>query len=237
MGTGLLSGTAVNTNKVDNASYYYEFLTKAVNYENVVSADTLAGGTANLAFFANLTKPTIIFAENGKPAEPERLNASGGDYVDGELKYVFTIGNDSDASPALTTYDCKLYLDLNFDGNLSDKEEQEKYIVIQDENGKVAAQVDDGSGNYHYELQAGRQYTLTRKLPSDYFKLITWKMEVSSNQNDYIHASETGYAKQKNSGDPQVINVLQIVPSRCTWTLTSNEKLQKSINRVIFRFK
>ena len=232
VGTGLLSGTAVNTNKVDNASYYYEFLTKAVNYENVVSADTLAGGTANLAFFANLTKPTIIFAENGKPAEPERLNASGGDYVDGELKYVFTIGNDSDASPALTTYDCKLYLDLNFDGNLSDKEEQEKYIVIQDENGKVAAQVDDGSGNYHYELQAGRQYTLTRKLPSDYFKLITWKMEVSSNQNDYIHASETGYAKQKNSGDPQVINVLQIVPSRCTWTLTTNEKFKQKIAEV-----
>ena len=232
VGTGLLSGTAVNTNKVDNASYYYEFLTKAVNYENVVSADTLAGGTANLAFFANLTKPTIIFAENGKPAEPERLNASGGDYVDGELKYVFTIGNDSDASPALTTYDCKLYLDLNFDGNLSDKEEQEKYIVIQDENGKVVAQVDDGSGNYHYELQAGRQYTLTRKLPSDYFKLITWKMEVSSNQNDYIHASETGYAKQKNSGDPQVINVLQIVPSRCTWTLTTNEKFKQKIAEV-----
>ena len=232
VGTGLLSGTAVNTNKVDNASYYYEFLTEAVNYENVVSADTLAGGTVNLSFFANLAKPTITFAENGKPAEPERLNASGGDYVDGELKYVFTIGNDSDASPALTTYDCKLYLDLNFDGNLSDKEEQEKYIVIQDENGKVAAQVDDGSGNYHYELQAGRQYTLTRKLPSDYFKLITWKLEVSSNQNDYIHVSETGYAKQKNSGDPQVINVLQIVPSRCTWTLTTNEKFKQKIAEV-----
>lgn len=232
VGTGLLSGTAVNTNKVDNASYYYEFLTEAVNYENVVSADTLAGGTVNLAFFANLAKPTITFAENGKPAEPERLNTSGGDYVDGELKYVFTIGNDSDASPALTTYDCKLYLDLNFDGNLSDKEEQEKYIVIQDENGKVAAQVDDGSGNYHYELQAGRQYTLTRKLPSDYFKLITWKLEVSSNQNAYIHTSATGYAKQKNSGNPQVINVLQIVPSRCTWTLTTNDKFKQKIAEV-----
>ena len=129
-----------------------------MNYENVVSADTLAGGTANLAFFANLTKPTIIFAENGKPAEPERLNASGGDYVDGELKYVFTIGNDSDASPALTTYDCKLYLDLNFDGNLSDKEEQEKYIVIQDENGKDVnfehLMTIEHEGNYYVVLEA-----------------------------------------------------------------------------------
>lgn len=232
VGTGLLSGTAVNTNKVDNASYYYEFLTKAVNYENVVSADTLAGGTVNLSFFANLAKPTITFAENGKPVEPERLNTTGGDYVDGELKYVFTIGNDSDASPALTTYDCKLYLDLNFDGNLSDKEDQEKYIVIQDENGKVVAQTDDGSGNYHYELQAGRQYTLTRKLPSDYFKLITWKLEVSSNRNSYIHTSEIGYAKQKNNGNPQVINVLQIVPSRCTWTLTTNDKFKQKIAEV-----
>ena len=41
------------------------------------------------------------------------------DYIDGELKYTFTVENDSDAAPATTTYDCKLYLDLNFDGNLS----------------------------------------------------------------------------------------------------------------------
>ena len=236
-GNGLVSDGKINKEKVDNASYYYEFLTNAIGYDNVVSVDALNNGNGNLSFFANLAKPTITFAENGKPAEPKRMNTSDGEYVDGELKYVFTIGNDSDASPALTTYDCKLYLDLNFDGNLSSAEEQGKYIMIQDQDGNVVSRVDNGSGSKHYELQAGRQYTLTRKLPTDYFKLITWKLEVSSNKNSYIHTSETGYAKQKNAGKKQEINVLQLLPQRSghvngNWNLATDSKFQSMIKNI-----
>ena len=96
-GNGLVSDGKINKEKVDNASYYYEFLTNAKGYDNVVSVDALNNGKGNLSFFANLAKPTITFAENGKPAEPKRMNTSDGEYVDGELKYVFTIGNDSAA--------------------------------------------------------------------------------------------------------------------------------------------
>ncbi len=170
-------------------------------------------------------KPVIEFVKNGSdtgesrwmryvPVSPEDT-ANGIGYIqDQQLRYTFKISNDSDASPALTTYDCNLYLDLNFDGNLSDKESQDKYIAIQDENGKVMSQVTEADGSAHYELQAGKTYTLTRKIPADYYKLLTWKLEVFSNQNHYIHSSEVGYAKQKNTtGTKQVINVLQLLPN------------------------
>ena len=53
-GNGLVSDGKINKKKVDNASYYYEFLTNAIGYDNVVSVDALNNGNGNLSFFANL---------------------------------------------------------------------------------------------------------------------------------------------------------------------------------------
>ena len=52
----------------------------------------------------------------------------------------------SDAAPAVTTYDCNLYLDLNFDGNLSEKEDQSAYIQIADSSGQVLSRIQDSDG-------------------------------------------------------------------------------------------
>ena len=54
-----------------------------------------------------------------------------------QTPYKFTIKNSSEISTANASYDCKLFLDLNFDGNLSSKEEQTEYIQIQDAAGNV----------------------------------------------------------------------------------------------------
>ena len=244
VGTDLVSADSgsrkVNETTVDNASYYYEFLNNALNYGNFCTAKELDTGTKDLSFFANLAKPVIDFQE--KPKEPPRSGESVGedlDYIKGELKYQFTIHNDSDAEPAKTTYDCKLYLDLNFDGNLSEKEEQSKYIVIEDSKGNVMTQTTDGDRSY-YELAEGETYTLTRKIPEDYYKLITWKLEVSSNRNSYVHTSQIGYAKQKNaSGAKQVIKVLQILPSteikptlKGTWDLKNDSTFKSMIQKI-----
>lgn len=246
LGDYLVSNGNVNTNAVDNASYYYEFMTEALKYENVLTEGELNQDNSQLEFFANLAKPVIEFVKNGsdtgKPLDAVRAGesedtANGIGYIqDQQLRYTFKISNDSDASPALTTYDCNLYLDLNFDGNLSDKESQDKYIAIQDENGKVMSQVTEADGSAHYELQAGKTYTLTRKIPADYYKLLTWKLEVFSNQNHYIHSSEVGYAKQKNTtGTKQVINVLQLLPNGTTnrsvgnWDLKNDKSFQNMI--------
>lgn len=220
---------SIDTSKVDSASYYYEFMEYALKYENTFSSLELQSDTSKLDFFANLAKPVINFTE--KPKEPHRIDETGnypnrGLIEEGQLKYVFSIKNDSDAAPAVTTYDCNLYLDLNFDGNLSDREEQSSYIQITDESGQVISSIKDDGDKTHYELRAGKTYTLTRKLPEAYFKIITWKLEISSNRNPYIHTSETGYAKQgRNGTQKQTIKVLQLQADAAGnyWDLTTGK--------------
>lgn len=237
LGNSLLnSDRTVDTDKVDNSSYYYEFLSQAISYDNVVTKSELDSGQKDMNFYFNLTKPVIQFDENGgRPKEPTRIGEAETDengYIDGELKYTFTIENDSEVTPMSTTYDCELYLDLNFDGNFSEKESQKNYMVIQDENGNVLSQKDYGNGDMRYELKSGQKYTVTRKIPADYFKVITWKLKLTNNRNAYIHTSEIGYAKQKNTGTPQQINVLQLIPERCTWNLKTDTNFQKWLKQI-----
>ena len=207
----------IDQEKVDASSYYYEFMSYALKYDNAFVSSELKDSTDKLNFFSNLAKPVIKFTS--KPPEPPRANDSSNVsnralIQDGQLEYVFSIENDSDAAPAVTTYDCNLYLDLNFDGNLSEKEDQSAYIQIADSSGQVLSRIQDSDGKNHYHLRAGQKYTLTRKLPESYYKIITWKLEISSNRNSYIHTSENGYAKQgrKEGAEPQTIKVLQLLP-------------------------
>ena len=112
-------------------------------------------------------------------------------------------------------------------------------MVVQDEDGNVLSQKDYGSGDMRYELKLGKKYTVTRKIPSDYYKLITWKLELTSNRNTYIHTSEIGYAKQQKPDGvaKQTINVLQLVPqdnsvnrsNPCTWTLADSSTFKNLI--------
>ena len=232
---GLVSNGKVNAKEVDSSSYYSEFISDALKYENVSTESELSQGKKNFLFFFNLAKPEIDFAEDGgKPVEPPRLNdgtqSSDTGYINGELKYTFTVRNDSDAAPATTTYDCDLYLDLNFDGNLAESENQSKYIVITDEQGNVLSR----NAESHYELQVGKQYTVTRKIPADYYKIIAWKLELTSNRNTYIHTSESGYAKQKKPDNlaKQKIKVVQLLPPRDTWNLAESAPFKNLMNQV-----
>lgn len=247
IGDGLVSGSGdkrkVNTDKVDAASYYYEFLTDALKYDNTATKTEATNGRLS-SFFVNLAKPVIHFAENGRPPEPVRANdtVSGNESntgnIDKELKYVFTVENDSDAAPASSTYDCKLYIDLNFDGVFSSKEVQNNYMTIADSSGNVLSQVSYGKNDQRYQLKIGQQYTVTRKIPSDYYKLITWKLVLTSNDNTYIHTSETGYAKQDNpSNVKQTINVLQIIPDKGgNWRLAQDTSLKNRLAQDVSDF-
>ena len=234
--TGEGTDRTIRTDKVDAASYYYEFLTDALKYDNIFTWDEADKGELN-SFYVQLAKPVIHFTENGRPPEPQRANETndGTDAnvgnIDKELKYTFTVENDSDAAPASSTYDCKLYIDLNFDGVFSSKEVQDNYMTIADSSGKVLSQVSYGKDDQRYQLKIGQQYTVTRKIPSDYYKLITWKLVLTSNENTYIHTSETGYAKQNNpNGEKQTINVLQIIPDGGgNWRLAQDADLKKRL--------
>ncbi len=245
LGDGLVnSNGTVNSSEVGSSSWYYQFMTDALKYGNVMTG-TQAENNDAMAFYMNLAKPQIDFSE--KPFEAPRargLNEKDNtekdgkqyEYIqDGQLKYVFTIANNSEVVPASTSYDCRLYIDLNFDGNMSEEENQQKYIQIQDETGNVLSRNSKGQ----YELKIGKQYTLVRKIPSDYYKVMNWKLEISSNRNSYIHVSETGYAKQKKNGEAQKINVLQLVPDSsgkenpCTWNLANDLTSDTTFKRLM----
>ena len=235
----------VNENKVDASSYYYEFVEKALDYPNVITrSEADQEGKLN-SFYVDLAKPVIKFAENGgRPPEPKRLNetvqSGQGAIQNQKLEYTFTIENDSDSAPATSTYDCKLYFDLNFDGNLSEKEVQDKYMSITDSKGKVLSQVAYGTDDLRYQLKIGEQYTVTRKIPADYYKLITWKLVITNNDNTYIHTSETGYSKQDlpTGTKKQEIYVLQIRPDNGgKWNLENdagktNSELNKALSQI-----
>lgn len=211
-------GTEVNTDVVDSSSYIYEFLNSAIDKEkdrvNVMSKAE-ADQKQNLNFFFYMAKPKINFTK--MPPEPKRLNNETYKYnEEAELKalpqsedgltYEFTIENDSEISTANATYNCELFIDLNFDGNLSAKEEQSEYMQIQDDKGNVVKKE-----NNKYHLKIGKKYTLTRKIPKDYYKVITWKIQISNNDNSSIRTSRMGFTKRE-AGKQQHINVLQIYP-------------------------
>ena len=222
----LVENGRVSTKTVDNSSWYYRFMSEVLSYDNVSTASTVSN--TEFSFFANLTKPVIEFTETGRPTEVPRAgqpDSSETGYLAANqenIEYQFTVKNDSDALPANTTYNCQLYFDLNFDGNLSEKEEQGKYIEICDEKGNVLSRKDGV-----YQLQIGKTYTVSRKIPYDYFKAINWKLQLVSNTNTSVRTSVTGYSKRKKAGEKQEINVLQIIPSGGdanfhTWNLQSD---------------
>ena len=262
LGDKLVENDTVSS-KVDNSSYMYKFLSEALKYDNVFLRSDLEKGNNQIVFLTMLSKPTIEFSENGKPAEAPRGNHSAGEaikdesgktqicsynYVSGEMTYRFKISDEAAVLPAGTRYDCRLYFDLNFDGNLSESEEQASYMEIKDSSQNAMNRVTDANGDSHYELKAGEEYTVTRKLPSGYHKLIAWKLEIVNASNTNIRVSETGYSKQTGNGVKENINVLQIVPKTTrstgkinnnngTWDLkadleNSNSKLYSYVNNL-----
>lgn len=256
---GLLSGDSIDTSKIDKSSYWYKYLKKVLSYDNVMSFSDSQKQKNDIIFYLNVAKPEISFSENGMPYEAPRGNKAQGEeikdgdtvistynYITGKLEYKFTIKNDAAVSAVNTQYDCKLYLDLNFDGNLSNLEEQSSYIEIKDANGVVQTRSEDSDGKLQYHLKAGEEYTLTRIIPSDYYKLIAWKLEILNVSNSSIRTSVNGYSKQKNNTGTRIpINVLQIVPdSTCavnsdgrangTWDLSDRDQtsFQSKISQI-----
>lgn len=232
--------TEISTKVVDSSSYMYEFLNEAMNSgrKNVIVKSEVTKNQ-NLMFYFNLAKPQIEFSK--LPPEPERINDTSYKYnkeadigllsqdEDG-LEYEFTIQNDSELSSAGATYHCELFLDLNFDGNLSATEEQAEYIQIQDESGKVMNTVDG-----KYQLKLNTKYILKRKIPKDYYKVITWKLQISNNSNNAVRTSVMGFTKRE-PGEKQSLKVLQIYPqdkgSAVTWNLQTDSVFQSMLNNV-----
>lgn len=223
--TDALSELSVNTDRVDSASYMYLALHSIRKYQNVMSVKKAKENSSTLSKYLNLSKPSIEWVRagtnenyaNGYPTVYSLTDDGDGHTVITGLKpengqyflhYAFIIRNKTDATPKTTTYDCRLYLDLNADG-LYKPNEQISDIVIRDSFGQLVSPVRQDDGTYRYSLKADEKYTLTRQMPTGYAGIIPWKLEVVKNNNEYIHASEINYTHIEPN-EPEEIRILQI---------------------------
>lgn len=103
----------------------------------------------------------------------------------------FSIASDIDAS-ASTRYDVDLYMDMNSDGrfisNDTYTEEMTDITVYDAETGKEVYK----SGKM-YQLNSGKEYLVKKEVSSELLGVLTWKLEVSQNSNQYIRTSQIGY--------------------------------------------
>lgn len=216
----------ISTELVDSSSYIYDFLNEIKTFSNVYREVNVQNKENNLAFFANLPKPKLVF----KQVPPSALGDKNGPskkYLEGsEILFEFQIQDEAQISPAYATYNCELYLDLNCDGNYSRSEKMEDILIRQ--NGKEVTRGENGE----YNLLLNSVYTVSRTIPTEYIKLLPWKLVVTSNDKPEIKTSEIGYTKRQKTGDVEnTIKVLQIMPTvtdddptkQCNWNLSEKD--------------
>ena len=229
---GLMKNNQVNPNVVDNSSYMYEVLVDILSEDNVMVSNQI--DTTELAFYANLDKPKIVFTQNGCP--PSAIGTSSGpsgNYLQGnQLEYEFYIEHNVVATAESATYNCELFVDLNADGVFSDganSAENLTDIQVYDEEGNQVLRGEDGK----YHLKVKTVYHVIRGIPEKYYKLIQWKLQVTSNlkNGEHIRGSVIGYTKkQLPKGETKpTIKALQIKSNnKSNWTLANDKNNNKT---------
>ena len=176
----------INSAKVDDSSYLYDFLEQAFGKENVFLKTDALSTSEDFMFYMNLPKLQLTFYK-------EANEGSGSSYyiendevtehypddsetfvekVNGKynLKYVFKIEDRASASVLDTNYKVSLFIDINSDGKYSREHEMMQDIKVTDESGNDVEPD---------ELLANKKYIVTRRLPDAFRSIVPWKLEVS----------------------------------------------------------
>ncbi len=179
--------------------------------------------------FLNISKLKINEEESSFPVAYNPgmnylpINSSGGHSLDFSIK----LENDSAIDASGSSYDCKLYVDMDADGKFEKAEELGGLSI------NNSAEVED-DGKYH--LKAGNTYSISRDLPPEYVGFISWKLvftqneTVSDGSTDYasgVRASVSGFSAVKSDKRP-VIKVLQIVPNTDNDNINARNNLNLS---------
>lgn len=218
----------ISTTLVDNSSYIYDFLNKVKGFDNVYKEGEITADE-DINFYAELPKPKIELSSY-PPSAIGTGDGPSNEFLTGEnMTFQFQIIDEAQASPANAEYNCELYIDLNCDGNFSKSEKLDDIAVMQ--NGNVIKKE-----NGIYQLSLNTTYTVSRKIPQEYIKLMPWKLVVTNNNNSEIRTSEIGYTKRQNTTSTKnTINVLQIIPNNsaeCTWNLATDTTFQNLFDKV-----
>lgn len=223
----------ISTKLVDNSSYIYDFLNEVKGFDNVYREGEITADE-DINFYAELPKPKIELSSS-PPSAIGTGNGPSDEFLTGEnMTFQFQIIDEAQASPANAEYNCELYIDLNCDGNFSNTEKLEDIAVMQ--NGNVIQP--DNDGTYHLSLNT--DYTVSRKIPQEYIKLMPWKLVVTNNNNSEIRTSKIGYTKRQNTNSTaNTIKVLQIIPNpstdpnaQCTWNLATDTTFKSLFEEV-----
>ena len=218
----------ISTTLVDNSSYIYDFLNEVKGFDNVYKEGEITADK-DINFYAELPKPKIELSSY-PPSAIGTGDGPSNEFLTGEnMTFQFQIIDEAQASPANAEYNCELYIDLNCDGNFSKSEKLDDIAVMQ--NGNVIKKE-----NGIYQLSLNTTYTVSRKIPQEYIKLMPWKLVVTNNNNSEIRTSEIGYTKRQNTTSTKnTINVLQIIPNNsaeCTWNLATDTTFQNLFDKV-----
>ena len=218
----------ISTTLVDNSSYIYDFLNEVKGFDNVYKEGEITADE-DINFYAELPKPKIELSSY-PPSAIGTGDGPSNEFLTGEnMTFQFQIIDEAQASPANAEYNCELYIDLNCDGNFSKSEKLDDIAVMQ--NGNVIKKE-----NGIYQLSLNTTYTVSRKIPQEYIKLMPWKLVVTNNNNSEIRTSEIGYTKRQNTTSTKnTINVLQIIPNNsaeCTWNLATDTTFQNLFDNV-----
>ncbi len=238
---------SINTTTLDTSSNMYKFVRDVVlatnddgNYiyfgKNVMYKGALESATegyannrVTFARYLNISKLTIEAIKVPKAYNSEVTDRyldpnAAGEY---SLDFEVNLKNDAALSDSGTTYNCKLYIDLDADGKYEEGESMSNLVI---NGGSVSP---DADGRYH--LRAGNTYTISRPVPEEYVGFLAWKLAFVQNDNDTVGSTSDyasvrsaiiGYSAVKAQGSKPTVNILQIVPdfeSEQTFDLDSTE--------------
>ncbi|PKM72353.1 MAG: hypothetical protein CVU91_10160 [Firmicutes bacterium HGW-Firmicutes-16] len=192
----------INKTTVDDCSNMFRFLDDNKSRVNIMRTTDIF--TASLFSAINLSKASInltAYPTDYTSITGATLTAdSGSSPATYTLSYTFSILNDTDPTPASTSYYCYLAIDSNADGDFSTGERLSDLVIKA--GGTVVA-----SGS----LKSGTVYTATRTLPAGTYGIIPWQLKVIDTGAGIINASRIGYTRLAPvAGKAKVLDILQI---------------------------
>lgn len=214
--TGTTVTKTVNADRVDNASYVYEFVNGAKDKKNVFKLGNMSSALFN--WYLNLAKPSINLFSKALSAQSQtqviEQNSADGMY---HTQYEFELVNKG-AADSSSTFDCRLYVDINADGKFSSSTERLTNFVVRNADGSEAPKSGD-----RYQLTTGVRYYGSCILSEEYTGVLPWQIQVLQNGNDYRRMSAKGYYEIRNKKED--IKVLQINSnSGTTWDMEETSK-------------